>query len=229
MRHLLVFLVACGGDDATRQTSVTPAPPPAASQTTVVDPPAPKTEAIPPECTGADIDVAKAFAACASTSLPGSTIDALNRLTVKVAPPAKVAPGAKADIAVTLTNESDAAMTLRLLPMPWSAVTKTSMGPHPCGTTVHGSAILKQLEDAHAPASSGPAATIVIPPKGVAHAAIPWEANGKKWGPAVKDKSNTCTADALVAPLPAGTYSVTVRVPAVGVTIPEQTVSIVVP
>jgi hypothetical protein len=67
----------------------------------------------------------------------------------------------------------------------------------------------------------------VIPPKGVARAKIAWEANGKKWGPATNEKG-TCKADPVAGPLASGTYSVTVRVPAVGVTIPEQAVSIVV-
>lgn len=223
---VLLFLVSCGGAVTEDRRGAASAPIPSAAAMADVEPAKP---VIPPECTGEDIDVGKAIGmpACQAAS-GGSTIDALNRLEVRVAAPAKVAPGARADIEVTLTNTSDTAVSLRLLPFPWSAVTKTSLGPHPCGTAAQGAAILRPMEELHAPtSSSAPAGQIVIPPKGKAHARVPWEASGKKWGPAQGDKG-ACHADAVPAPLAPGTHGVTVRVPAVGVTIPEQQTSIVV-
>jgi hypothetical protein len=223
---IVLFLAACGASSEQRRGAAPSPPPPSVATVSDVQPVPPS---VPAECTGDDIDLAKAIASPACQGAAGgSTIDALNRLEVRIAPPSKVAPSAKGDIEVILVNTSDAAVSLRLLPFPWSAVTKTSMGTHPCGTGAQGAAILRQMEGLHAPApSSAPAGQIVIPPKGKARAKIPWEANGKKWGPAQTDKG-TCHADAVAIPLAAGKYTVTVRVPAVGVTIPEQQTSILV-
>ncbi len=215
-------MTACGAEER-HGASPEPAPPPTVSVAPDIEPAKPPQTA--PECTGDDVDIAKALASAACQAGAGTTIDALNRLKFEVTPPAKVAPGAKADIAIAITNDSDTPVQLRLLPMPWTAIAKTSMGPHPCGTKAHLEETATKLRS-DSP-SAGPAAQIVIPPKGRAHANVAWEANGQKWS-APTTRAGECHADAVPAPLAPGSYMVMVRIPAVGITIPEREIAITV-
>jgi hypothetical protein len=225
MRLLFLLLVTACGAEERHSASASPDPAPTASTTIAPDIEPAKPAAVSPECTGADVDIAKALASPGCQAGVGTTIDALNRLKIEVTPPAKVAPGAKAEIAITLTNDSDAPVQLRLFPLPWTALTKTTMGPHPCGTSAHLEQTASQLRAE--PSKTGPAAQIVIPPKGRARASIPWEANGQKWSTPTQDKG-TCKAEAVPTPLAPGSYSVTVRIPSVGVSIPEKEIAITV-
>jgi hypothetical protein len=182
-----------------------------------------------------DVDVAAALASSSCQGGTGSDPDAPSRVKIELAPPKDAKAGSKVSIDVSIVNTSNTPLVLRVIAPPWSIEAKDSNGKstnvpsneHPCGRAAAMAAVAHGIADADPNASSGASpAQIVIAPNGRAHAKVEWEASGKKWGPQKTTSMGSCVADKLPAPLVKGDYTIKVRVPAVGVPLPEAETSI---